>query len=475
MSLSSLGLLWEITPFVDNLPHFWKRILTDLLEFFSDPRSDVATSALKTFFSLLSSNVMRIVPEIYDYLLTDCFVPFLQSLSLFNANSWIVQQIALLEICHCICAFWDRFASNPRFLSPFWELLIEKQEQLIVSCENQEICVACLQFYDEAFKGPISEPLREKLLLSFTWIIRFFFTMERPMALVLSTIGRFLVGIIPTQKPFLNEKQITLWLSSVQEITGKVVATTTMTLTAQKAIEAVMALFPIEIDIGLTILRAVVRIVAETPNGNVRACGIEFIREVLLPGEHFEYVLECRPLFGLPEAAKIVQLIGNQEFAIDGTNCRQVFELLEAIGAVGVRKLSERLLSFELEEQKRFIDDIEGDLQALLALWNRFCNSKLATFDRDFFDRSSGLILKYVFEHLEAGNEAQIPVILEFLKTSVAYPKEIGGLGESTRWHLFGVIPYLLPLLNRTDREIWTAAHEILGLLEIELEQMIVE
>jgi hypothetical protein len=33
MSLSALGIIWDFTPFVHNMFHFWKRILTDMLIF----------------------------------------------------------------------------------------------------------------------------------------------------------------------------------------------------------------------------------------------------------------------------------------------------------------------------------------------------------------------------------------------------------------------------------------------------------
>jgi hypothetical protein len=475
MSLSALGLLWEITPFVGDLSHFWKRILSGLFVFFNDPRSDLATGALKTFFSLLSSNVMGIHSEIYDHLLTECFVPFLQSLTSYDAPSWALQQMALLEICHCACSLWDRFADNAQFLSPFWDVLTEKQERLMLSCRNQDICVACLQFYEEALKCRDLGSLRGRLVLSFTRIVKEFFAMEQSMALVLSTIGRFLSSLVPTQKPFLDVRQITLWLSAVDDIAQRVAPTTKITLTAQKAIESVLLLFPIDRDIGLRILHTVVPILSQTKNAVLRASGIKLLGSALLPCDHLEYMLECRPLFSLPEAEELVKLIREQQVVVGRADGNEVFAILEAMGPPGLEKLAENLLCFGSKEQQRFLADIANDGSTLLKIWNRYCDPTSELFDRDFLDRNGEIFLRYIFARLHDGLEPEIMLVLQFLQMSMTYPRTIGALQDSTRWHLFGVIPFLFPLLGDGNENVSRTAHTILGVLDAELEQIIVD
>jgi hypothetical protein len=248
-----------------------------------------------------------------------------------------------------------------------------------------------------------------------------------------------------------------------------------MTLPAYKAIEAVVALFPVSIDAVLVILRTVVAILAQTPNAALRANGIEQMTTALLPCEHLEYLLECRALFALPEAARLVRLIGEQPFAISPANCRHVFEVLEAIGPPGLQKLAENLLCFGPEEQARFISDIAGDVTSLLSLWNRFCDPKSRLFDQGFFERNNELVLKHIFWRLEARGESEVLEILGFLQKLVAYPKTVGSHPTCTRWHLFGVIPFLLTLLGDGNCSVSSAATTILAVLEADLEQIIVD
>ncbi|OHT12784.1 hypothetical protein TRFO_17241 [Tritrichomonas foetus] len=483
IALSSLGLLWVITPFIHQISRFWKRILSETLILFNDPRSDVATCALRTFFSLLSSNTGQMPTDIYDHLIASCFIPLLMTFTSFRAESWAVQQLALLEICHCACSFWQQFESNPQFISNFWPLLIEKQQNFVMNCENQETNVAALQFYEEAFKcSKIDSTLREAILLSFIGAINHFMTHESPGSLVISRLGSFFVATLPTQKEYLTSRQLELWLGAIESIALILPSTSFVNLTAQKVIDSAFSLFPIKNEFALSIIRTLCRICSKTPCTHLRNSIFNILSKIITTkverSNVFEIIPECSILFAFNEADSFIRLIIDFDFEITEQNCHQYFYIFNKISKnekynEQVKKtLIQVLPMIDNGSQIHFLNENSHDVNLLITIWNRFCNDN--SFNQQFFDTCSMIILNHIFEKMKPQEDEKVILqILTFIEKSETKFEIIGDNEKCQKWHIYGVIPYLVQLLNDSREKVKTLSRQVFKIIHQDLGKLV--
>jgi hypothetical protein len=354
----------------------------------------------------------------------------------------------------------------------FWELLIERHEQLVVHCQSQETCVATLQFYEEGFKCEKLGELRITLLQSFVKIVRYFFDMEPPMALVLSTLGRFFLAIVPTQRDFIDDRQLRLWLASVGVIVSKVTGTTKMTLTAQKALESVVSLLPVDRQFGLQIMRTFAEVLRETANTNLRIASIDLLVSYLSvntdEADFVEYLLELKSLFSLQETEKLVQSVLSRRFQLYSD---RVFELFESMGPKGLQRIAVDLRMFSADKQLKFIEQTAGDLGTLVRLWGSFCEVSSESFSRELFQSCGDKLLTAICRHLSM----EAATVLGFLAVSTAPPRDIGAKQGCVKWQLFGILEDIFGLLNHSDRDIAAQASAVVGLVEAELGEILAD
>ena len=530
ISLSSLGLLWVITPLIHQISRFWKRILSETLVFFNDPRSDVATCSLKTFFSLLSSNTGQIPLDIYDHLIVSCFIPLLMAFTSFRPESWHNQQIALLEICHCACSFWSKFESNPQFLNNFWTLLIEKQQNFMMNCENQEINSAALQFYEEAFNCPnilmVNEndltdgsSLKMVLLISFSNCVKYIMNHEVPQSLVISALGRFFFNIIPTQKDYLTEKELEQWLSMIELIVLKLapVSTSVLNITAQKTLDSAFCFFPIRKEFSFLIAKQLCNISLES-NISLLKEGVfnilcKIINTHLKDEEILDFITICAQtgIFStsFTEADALIQMIINIDYdftfshnmiespkqndnnnqqkhkkriKITEKNCKQYFFVFNHIGknekynSVVKQTLINALPLIDKESQNKFIHENSTNIYLMISIWSYLCDLKSSRYNEDFYENNSFQILNSLFSKLQYPNpsvdENMILQILTFVKN--VFSENISNKSNKpSKWYIYGVIPYLIPLLNDTRDPIKELSQSIFLLIHQEMGKFI--
>lgn len=457
ISLSSLGLLWVITPFIHQISRFWKRILIEMLVFFNDSRSDVATCALRTFFSLLSSNMGQMPSDIYDLLITSCFIPILMTFSTFVPDLWAVQQLALLEMCHSACSLWSLFESNPQFISNFWTLLIEKQQNFMLACDNQDTNVAALQFYVEAFKCPkIEANLREAILLSFTNVISHFIANQSSNSLVISNFGHFFMNNLPLQKVYLTSKQLNMWLSSIELIALSLPSVNFSNITSQRVLKSAFLLLPIEKDFCHQIIQMLCSVCLKTTShflrGTVYDMLVEIFDKKIDKNDAFAFILDCNSILSLKEASPFIQKIIDYKFIISEENSKQYFSLFNQISnCEQFSTEAKRILIYVLpyvdkDSQMNFLDENENDHNLLISIWKILCSFNSSSFNNQFKKSFSVKILNQLFSKLKIDeDEKNILEILCFIET-IEKPSENDD--EEPKWHIYGVIPYLIPLFK---------------------------
>lgn len=458
ISLSSLGLFWVITPFIHQISRFWKRILIEMLVFFNDSRSDVATCALRTFFSLLSSNMGQMPSDIYDLLITSCFIPILMTFSTFVPDLWSVQQLALLEMCHSACSLWSLFESNPQFISNFWTLLVEKQQNFMISCDNQDINVAALQFYVEAFKCPkIESDLREAILLSFTNIVSHFVANQSSNSLVISNFGHFFMNNLPLQKKFLTKRQLQMWLDSIELISLSLPSVSFSNITAQRVLKSAFMLLPIEKVFCQQIIQMFCSVCAKTTSHFLRTTVYDMLGEIfeskIEKDDAIFFVSDCSSIFQFDEASSFIQKVINYQFSITKENSNKYFSIFDKISGFDkfgneAKKIIINVLPLiEKDLQIGFIDDNASNINLLISVWKTLCDPESDQFNSDFTHSCFVRILDHMFEKLRTDeDEKNVLKILSFIE-KVGKPSQGNSMGDE-KWHIYGVIPYLIPLFN---------------------------
>lgn len=486
ISLSSMGLLWIITPFIHHISRFWKRIFSELLIIFDDNRYDVASCALRTFFSLLSSNISQIPNDIYDHLILKCFIPYLMAFTPTNKEIWNVQQLALLEIIHCACSFWKYFETNSQFISTFWILLIEKQFNLLTNCDNQEINVNVFQFYEEAFNCQnIIGQLQDNLLLSFVRSIDYLISKEPSNSLILASIGRFYYANFPTRIVSFSDEQKDLFFKSCCNIIITLPSENYLCIPSHKVIDCCFDFLNNNPQYYPKIILQVIDICQRTSSFFVKDFLFEklsdFLKHYLIETQFLDFLESSKNLFLFPESISFIDCILNYKFSINRDNAKQYFLILDYIGIILNKKywqqVNLKMISLlpliEIDFQKSFISKINNDPKLLINCWNNLCEYESPNYSETFFNNCHLCILQYIYENLSSSSEQEIILILSFIQKTTAVGKNIGDNKNFTKWHVYGIIPYIFPLLNDLNQNIKKMARNTLQYLNQELESLI--
>jgi hypothetical protein len=259
-------------------------------------------------------------------------------------------------------------------------------------------------------------------------------SVSRDLRLCAATIGRFLLVILPSQRSFLDEEQLTLWLG----ITEFVALNYQTPGTAQKALEASVLIFPIARSLGEMILSFFRRIILV--NKGLRRRGFESLAAAFSrvgQADLIAYVVKFRDLFEFEESRPLARGVCDYKFELSG-DMDGLYDALEVIGA------KDQIVPFfdriGRDRQKRFISAVAEDFEMLMTLWNRFCEGRLDEFG--IFHDLIGRIQKFLFV------KERMMAVLEFVKESKVAARRFGENERCCKWHLFGVIALLIPLLN---------------------------
>ena len=127
----------------------------------------------------------------------------------------------------------------------------------------------------------------------------------------------------------------------------------------------------------------------------------------------------------------------------------------------------------EIDFQKSFISKINNDPKLLINCWNNLCEYESPNYSETFFNNCHLCILQYIYENLSSSSEQEIILILSFIQKTTAVGKNIGDNKNFTKWHVYGIIPYIFPLLNDLNQNIKKMARNTLQYLNQELESLI--
>ncbi|OHT12952.1 hypothetical protein TRFO_17008 [Tritrichomonas foetus] len=514
VALSSLGLLWVVIPFVKTNPSYWKLILSETIILFSDSRNDVAICAVRTFFSLLSTNASNLPKEIFVHLIQNCFINQLMAMADFPQAMWSVQQLILQEMSHCAISFWDDFVKVHQFTANFWELIIGKHEAFLSQCLDQEINANAYQFYEECFNvSQFNVQTRDFLTISFASALNTYLRREPPQSLVLSYIGRYVSKILVSQKPYLNEKTIKVWIEVISKMCKKLISEQFINISTEKGIESLSALFPIEKPISTIICKGFVDMIAEN---EVKCVRLELLKNLNIILE-FDCVdkeqlfIDCRPIYSLQEAEKTLTKLLAYDFKSSNVKLFECFAIVSiqetsrsnsttsststlpitneplentkntsSINSSNSNKndgksentqTSRALTIIAVEKQINFISQNSKNFEVLKTIWSQFCDPESTGFSAEISDIFFDDVLENIRNLISPLSKKDKPFLelLRFLIKANCPPRKIGDSENCIVWHLTKMMPDLMPFINDKRPRICKLVRKIAKIAKVNL------
>ena len=476
ISLSSLGLLWIVIPFVKSNSKYWKLILSETIILFSDMRNDVAICAVKTFFSLLTTNTGQMPKDIFEHLIDNCFINQLMAMADFPQAMWGVHQLILQEMCHCAISFWKYFIKLPQFTQTFWELIIGKQASFLSQCHDQEINANAFQFYEECFEIPYFEiQMREFLTNSFYSVADNFLRRESQKSLVLCCIGRHVNKIILSQKPYLTETITTIWVNLVAEMCKYLLSDQILNLSTEKGIQALDGLFPLEKEISSIICHGYVQIIID--NGKFVRDEIFKSFKRIIKYDNINIVrllIDLKPIYYMEETQSLLLELLSRDITSNNMNLFKCFIILASneentdLDSISNFKKSENINNIEkssnadkvnvsreltvcaVDKILNFISQNSKNTQVLKKVWSKFCDPNSTEFSKCACDICFDEIIESFKNIIQANfnDEKALLDTIRFLEKIRSPPRKINDIENCDVWHLIKLFPNLKAVMN---------------------------
>jgi hypothetical protein len=301
--LSSFDLLWQLNLPADDTT--WALLLNQLAALILDDRFDVAHAAVKTFFSMLSSNVNEIPRSITSHYLTDGWPALLRNEALLSFHAVLV--VVLQEIAHHVCVFWDQFDLES-LRTQFVPLSIDVTENLLRTCTAKEIIIDTYQIY--GYFLTIPNPTVETQLAWAESLQRILHEKFKPMrdfnSSILSHLGRFMCNAVKSFAGRLDSVPYSAWLKLVVDIALSFETGEFVHITPQRALDGFVFLFPLpEPYVGRT-LAAFVEIFTRTDKEALRRNLCDDLLDIWeKKANRRELILAAKPLCAMGAAAKL--------------------------------------------------------------------------------------------------------------------------------------------------------------------------
>ncbi|EAX96063.1 hypothetical protein TVAG_265520 [Trichomonas vaginalis G3] len=467
IALTAIGLLWNIVSQVNKNAVLWKQILSLMMTLFNDPRPDVSSGALSTFFSLLTSNSQQMPQEIFPHLLENCIIKLLESYVTFPAEKYSVSQHALCEIGHCVCSFWPQFDNLASFRKKLWPLLIEKVFTFLTICDDPDICSSCMRFYEDVMPcNLMSNDIRELLLYSFEKLVYLYLDREQMSNFVISEIGKVVQRTLPTQKQFLTETLLDKWLNISEKVSLTLPCENIVNNTSQKCIITCISLLPIEDNYLERICKSLAKIALKSGKTHVINCIMTNATKTLddLPKENLSlFVSSFSEIYSLPAATSFLKKAISLSESFETSDLFKVFtEISIKNGEVSKMAIDAMINSFsnaEKEDKVYLISRFSNNSKVLIDIFEKYMKYDSKEFSQKVFDEVFEELLLCLKKYVEEGDFE----VMKYLKDVKVPPKSFGNLKDCQRWHLHFLACSFSHLLLDNRKEISQLSSKIVA------------
>lgn len=277
ISLSSLDLLWNAFGSYHQTSESWNKVIDDLILTFYDERVDVAQGATRTLFSLLLSNFDQISKDVIFTLVSEKFPKLLESFDYTKEATWPALQLILNELAHFTCAMYNQIDNNS-MSDTFLSLLIKKQAEFIIDCENSDIINNSFMFYETFVNQSMNKEIHLKAIESIQLIVdNKLMKVTNENSIILSAFGRTLSRIIKTFNNNIEESQFYTWIPFIEKLILKLPTFAFVHVASSRSLLAYISILPKPEEYSLAIFQLAVNIVQEKGDDEKM---VEFIADI---------------------------------------------------------------------------------------------------------------------------------------------------------------------------------------------------
>lgn len=495
LSLSSFDLLWGVVRVMQNSSENWNYLMSELLRLIKDTRNDVSQCAIRTFFSLMSSNFELIPHDVINEFVSSSFSQILTSIDYTQSERAGDFELALQEMSHYTSTFWVKFDENPLFKKSFIPLLIEKATNFCLKCDNQELVTSAFQLYQCLFECPYLDSVSENMLRdSLSQLTKGYVNINDANSIVFPVFGRLVGVVIATLKTRNTIQTLPKWFPILREIVTKLSSPIYVHITVQRAFDTISSLFPMKPEydqVGYETVGLLSSFAVANSSNAVCPFMINILIKIFESIENsnkndqnqngilnFEYLSKCKPLIMVKASEPLLKVILQAKVNYDISMSNEVFECFTSIKKIwpSLRHLADSALVMLIDKagdygQRDFVKANFSDYEIIELLWKNFMDPTSDKFNLNVSNNCTELVLEAVSRFLtsfindnNSVDENVILSILVFLAESKLPSKNDNKFPRNCqKWHLLVLMKSVVAIVNSQNEKIRTAAKEVLN------------
>lgn len=273
MSLSSLDMIWVISPYFNGSNKIWTHLFDHLLLVVSSNRASLSESATCHIFVLLSSNTNTIPHKVLETLINDMIPSLLGKLDPKSALTSNSLPVFLTEISCFLSKSWYKCSEISGFKNLI-NAIIEKNTIFITSNDNEDVVPKCFEFYHNLFESSYLNNYTEALLLKSLEdiIIEYKNRFNDQNCFLYAKLGSTLgLCIQYNRKRFGNgSTSIVLWMKLLKILSYSYKSDNFVHITLQRYLSGLFSIIPLPIRDNNIVNTTLVEIIKNTEYGVLR-------------------------------------------------------------------------------------------------------------------------------------------------------------------------------------------------------------
>ncbi|OHS94744.1 hypothetical protein TRFO_10902 [Tritrichomonas foetus] len=525
LSLSSFDLMWNVVRVMGENTQKWKHLMSELLRLIHDTRNDISSCAIRTFFSLMSSNFEQIPNEVIEYFIASGFNEILDGFDIADLKTAPNFELALQELAHYSSSFWTSFDKNKAFHDQFLPQAIEKATNFCVTCKNFEIVTNSFQFFETFFECEYLDAETAELLRKAIEKMADCYLLITDMNnMVFSCYGRLVNRILLTLKTRNTLTTLPLWFPLINRCATTLRSEGYVHITPQRMLDIIPSLFPIgntqnqqtenpqsttdTIDtktmnntdcknVNADVVANVEDEESENQYYETSIKTFEFLRDIanselandcipmsellfdilvrifntdLKIDVRLKLISICKDLVLKDKSENLSKLIINaeinptNELADDIFTCYlNISNKWSQLQATAKAKLVSVLYKAPKESQIEFVKQNQTNITIIKLIWTTYFDPNSETFNEEVLSNSFDIVVDAIAELLsDARHQIQV---LAFLKNAKSPKKSFGNSEETTKSHLLRLVNPLTLLITSRKDEVRSAVQKIFEII----------
>ena len=475
VALSAFELMWSVVSMAKTT-EMWKLIFSHLVSLIGDKRNDVAQTAVKTFFSLIMSNIDSLPDDVVTFIPSDCFMPIVASLNHNSPDFEATQQTAFHELAHCAHSLWDKFSKVEVFPVTFMNKLIHDHEDLFKRITRRETACSALQFYTEILENleSLEEEVRQNLFTSMKNIAAFSISKYDANSAIWGSWGILIKDGMSLQKNILNAEYLGKWIDITKSFFFDLECGAFLPPTAHKTFDGYQLLFPLPTELTMMIYKFFVECAIQTFNAPLSEVALENISIIcekqVSQEELAQLFVISKGLFKLKGARKLLLNFIEKDIEISDKAIDGIYESLIALGESNSElkeKTGRSIAKFfpKLSEDKKnaFLEKYNDYHIPLITLFELFLDMKSETYNEEIalcYTKTINERIGKLLKNIESDDA--LADALNFLAKAETNPKAFVENSENHGEHLIEILPNISDLLLRTDDKVKCSISNIL-------------